>query len=148
MRTRGKGDPKSMVEKAISDYAKREVREKLKSLPHPSQFMAKMGRTLADYVDAKLGEDSQLSLRAKLATIYEISRALEGGTSGELRDAARETEARKALKPNDEVFSRKIPGKLGAVRRVTEEGVVVFWGPGEETTETALSLAPKKDFGV
>ena len=148
MRTRGKGDPNSMVEKAISDYSKPETRAKLAKIPHPSPFLAAKGRTLADYVDAKLGKDSQLSLRAKLATIYEISRALEGGTSGELRDAARETEARKALGKNDEVFSRKVPGKLGKVQAVLPEGVKVLWDSGEETTETALSLAPKRDFGV
>lgn len=141
MRTRGKGDPKAMVEKAVARFAEPEARAKLESLPHPSALSSKLGKTLADYTDSRLGPESQMGLNAKLKAIYEIQRALDGGTPGELRDASREAEARSLLRKGDLVFSRRVPGKQGTISKIAKEGVTVKWASGEETTDTALSLA-------
>jgi len=150
MRIRGKNDPEARVKKAAERFAEPENRAKLATFPHPSPFFAEKGRTLADYVEAKLGPTSQLGLKAKLTAIYEAQKALDGGTAGQIRDRGRDDEALKLLRLKDPVFSRRIPGRFGTVLEIHEKGeygwgslelrVLVKWNDGEETKEAALAL--------
>lgn len=138
MKTKGRADPAAVIAKARASWSS----EVLASHKHPSAFAR--GKTLAHYVEAKLGPESKLSLRAKLAVVFEVSRIVDGGTVGELREVERAREAARALSPGSSVFSRATPGRSGVVVSVDLERLLarVRWADGEESDAPVLALAP------
>lgn len=152
MKTKGRSDPREIVRRALARYAEPEVAARLAALPHPSPFLASRGRTLADYAATKLGPDSPDGLNARLRSVYEVDRALDGGTRGELAELTR---ARSALLEivrvgggdpeatldapasgcaGVAVSDRRRPGRWGVVLRgIPDTGeVIVRWDDAED----------------